>query len=224
MEADLHPAPRYLRDNPFDPESPFACDLSAQRVAGLVPLEDCVLEIGAGRGTKTMLLESRALETLGHTIPIHAIELYEYRTQLHRERMRQAGIEDVLSLTGDACELSAIEGVLQHYDAVLLDAPCSGTGTMRRHPEIRWKLTPEDVSELAELQRALLAEAARHVKPGGTLVYATCSILDEENQQVVDAFLATQPEGSWRIGEGSFASLPTLDGPDGHFAAVLQCD
>ena len=222
MEADLHPAPRYLRDNPFDPDSPFACDLSAQRAAALVPLEGTVLEIGAGRGTKTMLLESRALETLGHTVPIHAVELHEYRTQLHRERMEQAGIEGVLSLTGDACNLDGIDGALPLYDAVLLDAPCSGTGTMRRHPEIRWKLTPEDVVELAKLQRALLDEAARHAALGGTLVYATCSILAEENQQVVDAFLAAQPQGAWQLGEGSFASLPTLDGPDGHFAAVLQ--
>lgn len=63
---------------------------------------------------------------------------------------------------------------------------------------------------------------ARHVAVGGTLVYATCSILDEENQQVVDAFLADQPQGTWRIGEDSFATLPAFDGPDGHFAVVLQ--
>lgn len=222
MEADLRPAPRYLHDNPFDPDRPFASDLSAQRVASLVPLDGCVLEIGAGRGTKTMLLESRALETLGHAIPIHAVDLHEYRTCLHRARMEQAGVKDVLSLTGDACKLDEIDGVLPLYDAVLLDAPCSGTGTMRRHPEIRWKLAPEDVDELAKLQRALLAEASRRVKPDGTLIYATCSILDEENQQVVDAFLASEPDGAWQLGEGSFASLPSLDGPDGHFAAVLQ--
>lgn len=222
MEADLQPAPRYLRDNPFDAGSPFACDLSAQRVAGLVPLTGTILEIGAGRGTKTMLLESRASEALGRTVPIHAVELHEYRTQLHRERMEQAGIADALSFTGDARELDAIEGILPLYDAVLLDAPCSGTGTMRRHPEIRWRLTAEDVDGLAQLQRELLDEAACHVKVGGTLVYATCSILDEENQQVIDGFLAAQPKGSWRMGEGSFATVPTLDGPDGHFAAVLQ--
>ena len=98
-------------------------------------------------------------------------------------------------------------------------APCCST---RRHPEIRWNLTPEDVAELAALQRALLDEAATRVKPGGTLVYATCSILAEENQQVVDGFLAAQPQDTWRIDEGSFATLPTLDGPDGHFATVLQ--
>ena len=170
-----------------------------------------------------MLLESRAFETLGHTrLPVHAVELREYRARLHAERMQQAGIEDVMSLAGDACALDAIDGILPHYDAVLLDAPCSGTGAMRRHPEIRWNLTPDDVAELAALQRALLDEAARYVIPGGTLVYATCSILGEENRQVVDGFLAAQPQGAWQLGVGSFASLPTLDGPDGHFAAVLQ--
>ena len=169
-----------------------------------------------------MLLESRALEALGHTVPIHAVDLHEYRARLHAERMQQAGIEDVMSLAGDACALDAVDGILPHYGAVLLDAPCSGTGTMRRHPEIRWNLTPEDVAELAALQRALLDEAATRVKPGGTLVYATCSILAEENQQVVDGFLAAQPQDTWRIDEGSFATLPTLDGPDGHFATVLQ--
>ena len=169
-----------------------------------------------------MLLETRALEALGHTVPIHAVDLHEYRARLHAERMQQAGIEDVMSLAGDACALDAIDGILSHYDAVLLDAPCSGTGTMRRHPEIRWNLTPDDVTELAVLQRALLDEAARHVAVGGTLVYATCSILDEENQQVVDGFLAAQAQDAWRVGEGSFATLPALDGPDGHFAAVLQ--
>lgn len=222
MEADLHPAPRCLRDNPFNPDDHFACDLSAQRVADLVPLDGTILEIGAGRGTKTMLLESRAVETLGHAVPINAVELHEYRSKLHAERMAQAGIGCVASLAGDARDLDAIEGISPEYDSVLLDAPCSGTGTMRRHPEIRWNLTPADVTELAGLQRELLDEAARHVAVGGTLVYATCSILDEENQQVVDGFLADQTQGTWRIGEGSFASLPTLGGPDGHFAAVLQ--
>lgn len=222
MEADLHPAPRYLRDDPFNPDDRFACDLSAQRVADLVPLDGTILEIGAGRGTKTMLLESRAVETLGHAVPINAVELHEYRSKLHAERMAKAGIDCVASLAGDARDLDAIEGVLPGYDSVLLDAPCSGTGTMRRHPEIRWNLTPADVTELAGLQRELLDEAARHVAVGGTLVYATCSILDEENQRVVDGFLADQTQGTWRIGEGSFASLPMLGGPDGHFAAVLQ--
>lgn len=223
MSVNFKAAPRYLRKNPFDEDKPFASDLSAQRVAELVPLDDGpILEIGAGRGTKTMLLESRAIETLGHAVPIHAVDLHEYRAALHRARMQEFGITDVLSLAGDARDLKAIEGVSDGYMSVLLDAPCSGTGTLRRHPEIRWNLQPEDVRQLVELQQALLVEAAAHTLPGGTLIYATCSVLGEENQDVVDAFLATQPTGMWELQDGSFQSLPENDGPDGHFAAVLK--
>lgn len=223
MCVNFKAAPRYLRANPFDEDKPFASDLSAQRVAELVPLDDGpILEIGAGRGTKTMLLESRAVETLGHTIPIHAVDLHDYRAALHRARMQEFGIADVLSLSGDARDLNAIEGVADGYMSVLLDAPCSGTGTLRRHPEIRWNLQPADVRQLVELQLALLVEAATRTLPGGTLVYATCSVLQEENQGLVDAFMETQPEDTWVIGEGSFQTLPENDGPDGHFAAVLK--
>lgn len=222
MRVGLQPAPRYLVENPFDANEPFACDLSAQRVASFVPLCGPILEIGAGRGTKTMLIESRAMRELGHPVAVHAVDLHEYRARLHHERMKRAGIGCVLSLVGDARELDAIEGVLPQYASILLDAPCSGTGTMRRHPEIRWRLTPDDVAELSELQLALLVEAARHLAPGGTLVYATCSILAEENQRVVEAFLATQDPVAWTIKSDSFASLPEQDGPDGHFAVVFQ--
>lgn len=222
LEADLEPAPRYMHENPFKPDELFASDLSAQHVAELVPLEGAILEIGAGRGTKTMLLESRAMQELGHTVSIHAVDLHEYKAKLHAQRMQDAGIDDVLSLAGDARDLDAIDGLAPEYEAVFLDAPCSGTGTMRRHPEIRWKLTQQDVDDLASLQHALLAEASTRVKVGGTLVYATCSILDEENQGVVDAFLDGEPEGAWAVGDDSFASVPTMNGPDGHFACVLN--
>lgn len=252
LEASLSAAPTYLRANPFCAEKPFASDLSAQLVASLVSLDAPVLEIGAGRGTKTMLIESRARETLGRTIPIHAVDLHEYRAKLLQERMRVFCIEDVLAFAGDARELDAVDGLLGEYPSVFLDVPCSGTGTLRRHPEIRWRLRPEDVSELASLQLAMLLEAARRVAPGGRLVYATCSILKEENADVIDAFLESElgsgfsivpieglsiPQGSmlgsgepvaslpnnWEIGKrGFFASLPAGNAPDGHFAAVLQ--
>lgn len=221
MRVNFQAAPRYLRENPFDASKPFASDLSAQRVAELVPLEGTILEIGAGRGTKTMLLECHAIETLGRAVPIHAVDLHEYRAELHRARMKEAGIADVLSLAGDARDLDAIEGVEEGYASILLDAPCSGTGTLRRHPEIRWNLRPEDVRQLVELQKELLSEAASRTLPGGTLVYATCSVLQEENQDMVDDFLAKHPEGTWELRE-TFQSIPESNGPDGHFACVLE--
>lgn len=252
LEACLAPAPTYLRENPFAPEDAFASDLSAQFVASLVDLDGSILEIGAGRGTKTMLMESRAFENLGHTVPIHAVDLHGYRAKLLEERMSGFGISEVHVHAGDACELDTIEGLPQEFSSVLVDAPCSGTGTLRRHPEIRWRLSSKDVDDLASLQLAMLESAARQVAPSGVLVYATCSILSQENEEVVRAFLASEtgsqfvirpldklvvPQGAMLAGsdapielpgnwastpEGFFASRPALDAPDGHFAAVLQ--
>ena len=88
------------------------------------------------------------------------------------------------------------------FDVVLLDAPCSGTGTWRRQPELRWRLTPERIEELKATQDALLKQAAVYVKPGGRLVYATCSILPSENEDRVAAFLESHAD---------FALIPVAD-------------
>ena len=131
-------------------------------------------------------------------------------------------------------------------DRVLVDAPCSGTGTMRRHPEIPWRLDKEDVERaLPALQLAMLEEAARQVKPAGQLLYATCSVLRSENHDVVDAFLSSEagreftcvPVSSAPVfdhegyraaaaylrehedAQGCFQTVPTLGTFDGHFCA-----
>ena len=101
------------------------------------------------------------------------------------------------------------------FDTVFIDAPCSGTGTMRRHPEIPWRLTEKDVTvELPKLQLTMLKEAAARVAAGGELIYATCSVFDEENTQVVDAFLAS-PEGAGfsvaPLSEAQILQLPEFD-------------
>jgi 16S rRNA (cytosine967-C5)-methyltransferase len=117
-------------------------------------------------------------------------------------------------------------------DAVLLDAPCTGTGTFRRHPDGRWRVTPDDLAALARLQRELLDAAAALVRPGGVLVYSTCSLEREENEERVEAFLADHPEFEPRPapgavpsglvdGEGRLCVLPQRHGVDGAFAARL---
>ena len=252
LSACLEAAPTYLRDNPFMQGERFASDLSAQFVASLVPLDEPMLEIGAGRGTKTMLMESRALEELEHSVAIHALDLHEYRAQLLEERMRANGVGGVTAHCGDARKLDEVEGLPTQFESVFVDAPCSGTGTLRRHPEIRWRLSPEDVDELAQLQLAMLKQAAGRVASGGTLVYATCSVFEQENQGVIEAFLASDegeafhvcaldglhvPAGAvlsdgsavdvvpanWRVDElGCFTSVPASNAPDGHFACVLM--
>jgi 16S rRNA (cytosine967-C5)-methyltransferase len=101
------------------------------------------------------------------------------------------------------------------FDRVLIDAPCTGTGTWRRNPDAKWKLTPSDLEELANLQRNILDSAWRLVKPGGRLIYATCSLLEEENEAQVEAFLQAHPDFKlvpiaevWKEVFGEAVSLP----------------
>jgi 16S rRNA (cytosine967-C5)-methyltransferase len=120
-------------------------------------------------------------------------------------------------------------------DAVLLDAPCTGTGTFRRHPDGRWRVSPDDLRALTRLQDELLAAAAELVRPGGLLVYSTCSLEPEENELRIDRFLAGRTE--WRLeppaaavdaslldGAGRLCVLPQRHGVDGAFAARLRRD
>ena len=131
-----------------------------------------------------------------------ALDLHDLSGDLNLARLHKAGIQGVRTVSGDACELDevltsfdAMLGEPVKFDTVFIDAPCSGTGTMRRHPEIPWRLTENDVTaELPKIQLTMLKEASG-AYAGGELIYATCSVFDEENTQVVDAFLAS-PEGA----------------------------
>jgi 16S rRNA (cytosine967-C5)-methyltransferase len=124
------------------------------------------------------------------------------------------------------------------FDIVLVDAPCTGTGTWRRNPDARFRTTEADLRDLVSKQAVILAEAARVVRPGGRLVYATCSILSEENEEQVARFLETPPEfttlpldAAWEAARPGIpppcagphlALSPAAHGTDGFFAAVLQ--
>jgi 16S rRNA (cytosine967-C5)-methyltransferase len=124
------------------------------------------------------------------------------------------------------------------FDAVLVDAPCSGLGTLRRHPEVRWRRRPEDVERLALLQREILDGVAPLVRPGGALVYAVCTLMREENADVIRDFVAARPR--FRIDdlsdavagrvrdaltpEGFLRTLPHRDGLDGFFIARLRAE
>lgn len=263
-------------------------DLAAQLVALVAAPRPgaTVLEVGQGRGTKSLLLEASAL-TGGGVADILGVDSEAFKCRVSRRRMGAARLSDhVSSLVLDARELGGKEapaGVATGYDLVFVDAPCSGSGTMRRHPEIAWSLArasvepgdpegaavpgcsavpvgpegaavPEDaavsgyaggLAPLPALQLQILKAAAARVRPGGELVYATCSFLPQENADVVDAFLGTD-EGAdfelapvceaWgvrRMGEegqrllrsfsdgGTFLSLPGKWACDLHFCARM---
>ncbi len=181
-----------------------ACDLAAQavcRVAAPAPGAS-LLEVGQGRATKTLLLAGAA-RTMGGKARVVGTDVAAGKVALAERRMCAAGVDEVRCLAADGRLLAAPdapEPVRRAFDAVLVDAPCSGTGTMRRHPEIPWSLSRRSLDarravSLPRLQLGLLRAAAARVGRGGSLVYATCSVLPEECEDVVAALLASS-EGS----------------------------
>jgi 16S rRNA (cytosine967-C5)-methyltransferase len=144
------------------------------------------------------------------------------------ETARRAGV----AIRVAVADLLAAPFRPQSLAAVLVDAPCSATGTMARHPDARWRVTPRTIGRAAERQRALVAAAAALIRPGGLLVYATCSLEPEENGDIVTEFLAHHPEFARVPAEGAvpaalltsagdFQSLPQRHGTDGAYAARL---
>lgn len=202
-------------------------DLSAQRVVEISgPKPDMsVLEVGQGRGTKSLLMTSAAARAEG-TMHIVGIDSESFKVRVAEKRMRIAGVTDqVACRCFDARSLDA-EGLppelVGPFDLVLVDAPCSGTGTLRRHPEIVWNCTPSKVWELSRLQLSILEAAASRVRMDGVLCYATCSVLKAENERAIKAFLASDAGSGFAVEGSAFQSMPISGGPDGHFCQCLR--
>ncbi len=179
------------------------------------------LEVCAGRGVKTLLLQSNALKTYGSQLHLTAIDKHAHKLKVLRKRAASCGIKLAQTIATDATDLAYSLGD-RLFDAALVDAPCSGLGTLRRHPEIRWRLSSEDVEKLAQLGAALLSQTARHVAVGGVLTYATCTVTRAENVAVVKSFLASDVGTCYALvpirGASCFAPAVTVGGPDAHFA------
>jgi 16S rRNA (cytosine967-C5)-methyltransferase len=157
-------------------------DEGSQLVAALVGQGRRILDCCAAPGGKTAAMATRLPEA-----EIVATELHPHRATLLRRLAPQQNVEVV---TADALTLPY--GL--DFDRVLADVPCSGTGTLARNPEIKWRLKPEDLLDLQSRQIAILKAAMRHVAPGGRLVYSTCSLEPEENEQVIAACLPADPD------------------------------
>lgn len=181
-----------------DPGSFRFQDISAQAVVPLLGLEpgQTFLDLCASPGNKT----AQALET-----PVFGVAC-----DLHLSRARTLRSLGIPVIVLDAREPLPFH---KRFDRILLDAPCSGTGTLARNPEIKWKLEPEDFPDLRDRQIAILRNAITQLAPGGRLVYSTCSLEHEENEEVVAASGAKVLETMQRI--------PGRDPGDGFFAAVL---
>ena len=149
-----------------------------------------------------------------------SVDDHGFKAEILAKRVAGYGIESVRPVKADGRKLSSLMPEAS-FDAVLLDAPCSGLGTLRRHPEIRWRLTEKDVTAMAGVELDMLIEAAKMVKPGGILTYATCTVFNEENDQVVERFLKTKLGESFQE-EARIEPALTAKGPDAHFAVRLK--
>jgi 16S rRNA (cytosine967-C5)-methyltransferase len=160
---------------------------------------------------------------------ITAVDLRPDKLRLLAAEAGRLGVTIVENDPGNATRTpEAFRGA---FDRVLLDAPCSGLGTLRRNPEIRWRIAPADLEKSAQLQRRLLRSAALCVKPGGRLAYTACAVTPEENENVVADFLAghpafthISPEGippELIDSDGFFRTFPHRHGTDGFFGAVF---
>ncbi len=208
-------------------------DEASQLVAALVGTGARILDCCAAPGGKTAALAAR-----NPTAGIVAAELHPHRVELLRKRVRAANVSVIQA---DALDLPVSAG----FDRVLADVPCSGTGTLERNPEIKWRLKPEDLSDLHSRQVAILRAALQQLVPGGRAVYSTCSLEREENEAVVEEALRdidgyhlrdcrqeleklrASSELVWSdldsLLHGPFLrTLPGLQPCDGYFAAVIQ--
>ena len=147
-----------------------------------------ILDCCAAPGGKTCYLA----EIMGGTGRVQAWDIHEHRVKLIEAQARRLGLENIRPMVRDACKYR--EELSGTMDAVILDAPCTGLGFMAEKPDIKLRATEESLKELTELQRNLLETVSGYVKPGGTLVYSTCSVLKDENERQAAAFLERHPE------------------------------
>lgn len=239
----------------FDTGDCVVSDLASQVICTLVSLvsSSTMLEIGQGRATKTMMIEALTNYLHKQPVSIVGVDSVPFKKDVAIKRTSTKWSYTTTSVTFDATKLdgdslpSELDGL---FDVVFCDVPCTGTGTMRRHPEIAWTLEPDalnidDDSSLVSLQRSILQAASTKVESGGYLVYSTCSVLREENAQQVKRFLGNNSNfevvsvldiaknnnlgndackfiESNMTSEGYLQTCPSLDECDGHFACFMK--
>ncbi len=193
--------------------------------------QDMVVDFCAGAGGKTLLLGA-LMRSQGR---LYAFDTAQKRLQSFAPRLKRSGLSNVHPQVLAHERDTKVKRLAGKIDRVLVDAPCTGFGTLRRNPDLKWRQPASAVAELAAKQASILAAAATLVKPGGRVVYATCSVLPDENEAIVAQFLAAHPDYAQGNAAADLARanvaldtgptlklLPHVHGCDGFFAAVLE--
>lgn len=192
---------------------------------------DMVVDFCAGSGGKALMLGAM-MHSQGR---IYAFDTSEKRLNNLKPRLKRSGLSNLFPQLIAHEKDQKVKRLTGKIDRVLVDAPCSGLGTLRRNPDLKWRQSPQSIEELKHKQSAILSSAARLLKPGGRLVYATCSFLPEENRQIVEDFLSNNREFTLLncaellaqqkipVDTGVFLQLsPASHGTDGFFAAAME--
>ncbi len=190
-----------------------------------------VADLCAGAGGKTLALGA----LMRNTGRLYAFDVSEKRLNNLGKRLKRSGLSNLNAQVINNENDLKLKRLNAKFDRVLVDAPCSGLGTLRRNPDLKWRQTEQDVIELNTKQTNILARAAKLVKAGGRVIYATCSLLREENEAIAEAFLNAHPDfvlvpanevlaqQQINLDTGKYLNLlPHLHGTDGFFAAVFE--
>jgi 16S rRNA (cytosine967-C5)-methyltransferase len=192
--------------------------------------QEMIVDFCAGAGGKTLHIGA----LMANTGTVYAFDVLAKRLEKLKPRLRRAGLNNVRMVTISHERDARVQRLKGKVDRVLVDAPCSGTGTLRRNPDIKWR--DINLAELTDTQQRILAAAAELLKPGGRLVYATCSLLKEENEDIVEKFLAARPQFHMvpvneilerrhiplSMAGDALRLLPNLHQTDGFYAVVLE--
>ena len=191
-------------------------DASSQKVAPFMQIDNSVkriIDTCAGAGGKTLHLAT-LLQNKGQII---AMDIYEQKLQELKRRARRNGVFNIETKLIDPKQLKRMQGTA---DRVLIDAPCSGLGVLRRNPDAKWKLQPEFLDQIRTTQQEIFQQYSKLLKKGGKLVYATCSVLPSENHQQVATFLASEAGKDFKL-EAEEVIFAHQSGYDGFYMARL---
>jgi 16S rRNA (cytosine967-C5)-methyltransferase len=192
---------------------------------------ELVVDFCAGAGGKSLMLAAM-MQSQGR---VYAFDISPARLERLKPRLKRSGVSNLHPQLLRSEHDPKVKRLSGKIDRVLVDAPCSGLGTLRRNPDLKWRQSPHAVAEMRSKQASILQAASRLVKTGGRLVYATCSLLREENEDIVSAFLESEPafavvpaahvlkQQGIALAMGDYLRLsPHVHGTDGFFAAVLE--
>lgn len=234
----VHGKPALQKTEPFTRGDVEVQDEGSQLLALLVDAKrgEMVVDFCAGAGGKTLALGA-AMRSTGR---LYAFDTSGHRLAALKPRLARSGLSNVYPIQIAHERDDRIKRLAGKIDRVLVDAPCSGLGTLRRNPDLKWRQSPQGIEEMRAKQLAILGSAARLVKPGGRLVYSTCSLLEDENEAIAAAFEAghatdftpldaaealakAQVQRAGELVRGPYLRLwPHRHGTDGFFAAVWQ--